>query len=223
VKEDRLKLSKAFFRVNAYLVRINFLFAGILALVAPEFIRIVLGAQWMPMLDAFRLMIIYTLLDPIKLTVANVITASGAPEKVTRARLIQFISMIIGLFILVPRYQIAGVAIAVDLMLVIGILILFWEVRHYVDFSLTKLFGIPGLGLVVGMILARLAINLPGVLGSDWSTAGVKILVFSTLYIGTLITFERKNIQMVLNILENFIQSLPSGLTTFIHNLTKRS
>ena len=36
--------------------------AVLLALVAPEFIRLALGAKWLPMLTAFRLMLVFTLL-----------------------------------------------------------------------------------------------------------------------------------------------------------------
>jgi len=196
LQESRKRLSQAFFRINGFLVRLNFLFAGILTLVAPEFIRIVIGAQWLPMLDAFRLMMIYTLLDPIKLTIANVINASGAPGKVSRARIIQLVILVFSLIIFVPRMDISGVAIAVDLMLVVGILILLWELKAYVDFSLRKLFGIPGLALSIGMVLARLAISIPGILGSDWRTASVKIFVYTVIYLGILLTFERQLIPM---------------------------
>jgi O-antigen/teichoic acid export membrane protein len=218
VKDDPTRFSKAFFRVNAFLVRVNFLFAGILALIAPEFIRIVIGVQWMPMLDAFRLMIVYTLLDPIKLTVANVITAAGDPNKVVRARFVQFVVMIIGLIVFTPWFQISGIALAVDLMLVSGIGILLWEVRAYVKVSLFTLFGVPGAGLIVGIILARLGITLPGVMGSDWRTAGVKIGIFSVIYIGSLIIFERNHLDLLLTIIN---QALPTKLTS-LSAITKK-
>jgi len=209
VKDDRQRLSKAFFRVNALLVRVNFLFAGLLALVAPEFIRLVIGSQWLPMLDAFRLMIVYTLLDPIKGTIANVINASGKPEKVIRARLVQLVIMILGLYLLVPKFKISGVAVSVNIMLLVGIGILFWQVREFVDFSLLKLFGVPGISLVIGMIIARILIEIPGVLGSDWRTASIKIGTFSLVYLATLFITEKENMIMIKDILNQFIQSLP--------------
>ena len=75
LKGDRLRLSRAFFRVNAFLIRSGFFLAGLLALIAPEFIRQILGAKWLPMLSTFQLMLIFTLLDPIKMTVGNLFVA----------------------------------------------------------------------------------------------------------------------------------------------------
>ena len=201
LKGDRIRLSKAFFRTNAFLVRTGFFLAGVMALVAPEFIRLLLGTKWLPMLDAFRLMLIYTLLDPIKITVASVITASGAPERVVRARFIQLGVLIIGLVILGPTFGITGVAVAVDLMLVTGILLLLWEARRFVDFSWSRLFAVPTLALIVGLLASRLAILLPGVLQSDWSSGGLKVAVFSVLYSGVLLAFERENVKVLLDLL----------------------
>lgn len=202
LKDDRRRLSQAFFRVNALLLRSGFLLAGLMALVAPEFIRLLLGAKWLPMLDAFRLMLVYTLLDPIKITVASVITTSGMPEKVVRARFIQLLILIAGLVTLGTRFGIVGVAVAVDAMLVVGILLLLREARRFVDFSWFRLFAVPALALLVGLFAAWLALNLVGVLQSDWISAIIKVAVFSVLYTLTLFALERDNVTMLLDILK---------------------
>ncbi|MFQ5577487.1 MAG: oligosaccharide flippase family protein [Anaerolineae bacterium] len=210
LKEDRKRLSQAFFRVNALLVRVNFLLAGLMVLVAPEFIRLVLGVKWMPMLDAFRLMLLYTLLDPIKITVANVITTSGAPEKVIRARLVQLAVMGVGLATLGPWLDIAGVALAVDLMLAAGMAVLFWQARAYVDFSPRRLFAVPATALAAGMAAARLSIGLPGVPGSDWRTGGVKVVVFAAVYAALLFALEREQLPMLLGMLRQLRPPKPA-------------
>lgn len=192
LKGDRLRLSQAFFRINAFLVRSGFLLAGLLALIAPEFIRLVLGTKWLPMLDAFRLMLVYTLLDPIKLTVGSLFIAVGKPEKVLRARFVQLVVLIGGLLLLGPPLGITGVALAVDIMLVVGMVILLWQARSYVSFSLFRLFAAPGLALFLGMLLARGAIALPGVIGSDWRTGSVKVAVFLAVYGIVLLILERR-------------------------------
>lgn len=194
LKGNRLRLSQAFFRVNAFLVRSGFFLAGLLALVAPEFIRLALGVKWLPMLDAFQLMLVYTMLDPIKLTVAAAITSSGAPEKVVRARLIQLAVMAAGLVTLGPWLGIAGVALAVDLMLMVGILILLWQARAYVDFSLRHLFLVPTIALVLGIAAARVAISIPGVPRSDWWMGLLKGGVFALSYGAILVALERRQL-----------------------------
>jgi O-antigen/teichoic acid export membrane protein len=191
VADKPKRLSQAFFRTNAFLVRSGFYLAGILVLVAPEFIRILLGTKWLPMLVPFRFMLAFTMFDPIKTTVANLFLAVGKPGIVVRARAIQLATMSIGLFTLGPHWGIAGVALAVDVMLVLGIGILLYQARKYVDYSVKTLFLAPGIAVGLSMLMARLAIELPGVLGSPWRTGPLKAIVFTILYGAVLFLFER--------------------------------
>ncbi|MGD2207178.1 MAG: oligosaccharide flippase family protein, partial [Anaerolineae bacterium] len=191
LRDKPKRLSQAFFRINSFLVRSGFLVAGLLALVAPEFIRIVLGTKWLPMLTAFRLMLVFTLLDPIKVTIANLFVAVGRPEKTVRTRFVQLVVLVIGLWILGPALGIEGVAVAVDVMLVVGIGLLLWQAREHVQFSLRRMFAVPTAALIVGMIAGRAAILVPGILGSPWRTGSVKIAVFLVLYVGVVVLLER--------------------------------
>jgi O-antigen/teichoic acid export membrane protein len=207
VAHSRKRLSQAFFRTNALLVRSGFFLAGLLALVAPEFIGILLGTKWLPMLDAFRLMLVFTLLDPIKATVANLFLAVGRPEEVLRARVIQLAVMVIGLFVLGPLLGIAGVALAVDLMLVVGIGILLYQSRRYVDFSLKTLFLAPSIGVVLGVFLARLGTTLPCMLGSPWRTGIVKAALFTLIYGASLFVLERRQLLAIPQLLIKYLFS----------------
>jgi O-antigen/teichoic acid export membrane protein len=202
LKDHPKQLSQAFFRANAILVRSGFLMAGLLALVAPEFINLVIGKEWLPMLTAFRLMLLFTLLDPIRSTLASLFIAVGKPEKVFWARLAQLGVLITGLFIFGNVVGIAGVAIAVNLMILTGIIILLWQARIYVKFSILRLFGAPTLALIVGIALGRLAIEIPGVLGSYWRTGGVKAIVFSGIYILVIVILEHKELPTLIKYLK---------------------
>jgi O-antigen/teichoic acid export membrane protein len=199
LKGNRRRLSQAFYRINALLIRSGFLIAGILALVAPEMIRLLLGRKWLPMLDAFRLMLIYTMFDPFKLTIASVFIAVGQPERIVRARAVQLVVMVLGLLTLAPALGIAGVALAVDAMLVVGIVLLLWQARDQVDFSMAKLFGVPIIALLLGLVLSRAAIDIPGIRGSDWHTGGIKVIVFLATYSLTLMVLERRNVGLLLD------------------------
>lgn len=194
LKNDRLRLSQAFFRTNALLIRSSFFLGGLLALIAPEFIRLVLTEKWLPMLDAFRLMLIFTLLDPLKLTTASLIGYMGYPERIVRTRFIQLIVLLAGLWTLGPRWNIAGVAVAVDLMLFVGIFLFFWQAREFVDYSVWALFAMPTVSLGLALAAARASLLLPGVLGSDWRTGLVKTAVFTLTYTLTLFLTERQQL-----------------------------
>jgi hypothetical protein len=57
------------------------------------------------------------------------------------------------------------------------------------------------------MLAARLAITIPGILGSDWRTAGVKIGVFIPIYLSFHLVLEKKNIQLLSDIINKYLKS----------------
>jgi O-antigen/teichoic acid export membrane protein len=190
LKYDRLRLSKAFFRFSVLLTRAGFLLAGILSVIAPHFIIIFLGVKWLPMLNAFRLMLLFSILDPLRVTISNVLLAVGQPGKVGKVRLVQLIILGIGLFTLGFRYQIAGVALSMDIMLVVGVSMYLWFVREYVDFSLLRLFSPPVIGILAGIGVNQLLISILDFPQADWLVAILKLLAFSGTYLIILVILE---------------------------------
>ena len=156
LQSDRLRLSKAFYRVCSLIVRVGFLAFGAFALVVPEFIRIFLGERWLPMALAFQLMLVYTLLDPLVAVCNNLLNGVGQPRIITQVRLAQTVIFIPAVIVLAYFYGINGVAVAADLMLVLGIGWLFRQARQYVDFSILRMFLVPALGLGLALTTAML-------------------------------------------------------------------
>lgn len=194
ISQDRQKLEGAFQQTAGLLVRSGFFFGGWLSIVAPEIILILLGDKWLPMLAAFRLMLIYTLLDPLKGSLAYLFIACGQPEKVTRVRLLQLAVFAGGLFGLGSVWGIGGVALAVDLMLLVGISAFFYLARRLITLSLKDLFLAP----TVSLILAILAgVGMAELIPSVNSVGGsflLKSLVFGLIYGIGLFLLERKTI-----------------------------
>lgn len=195
LKNDRKRLSQALFRSNAFLVRTGFLMRGLLFLTAPELVRLMLGAKWLPMLHAFRLMLVCTLLDPVKTAVGSLFVAVGTPQRVVTARGIQLVVLITALFIMGRLWGIAGLALAIALMLIVGMGLLLLQVREYVDFSLMRPIGAPGLGLSAGLLVALAVATMPITNRSDWHTGIAKGVVFSVIYSGSLRLFERDQLR----------------------------
>jgi O-antigen/teichoic acid export membrane protein len=194
LKGDRERLSKAFYRINALLVRSGFLLSGMLLLVAPEYIRLILDPKWLPMLNTFRLMLVFTLLDPIKATVGNLFIAVGQPEALVRARLVQLAVLLFGLIVLGKRWGLAGCALAVDIMALVAMAILFAQARRHVDFSLWRLFGVPCLALAAGTAVALGAGTWFGSSAHDWQTASLKACTLCVVYGGILLVLERDQV-----------------------------
>jgi O-antigen/teichoic acid export membrane protein len=192
VKSDRLRLSKAFFRSSVFLTRLGFLIAGLLSVIAPQFIVLFLGEKWLPMLTAFRLMLLYSLLDPIRVITSSVLIAVGKPEKVSQVRMLQLLTLGIGLFTLGFSYQIAGVAMSMDLMVLVGVLLSLRIVREYVDFSLLRLFAPPILALLAGFGLNAVVMTFLNTSSLQWLMLIVKSLAFCTGYLVLLFALEGK-------------------------------
>ncbi len=203
LKGNRPLLSQAFFRSNAMLVRSGFLMAGLLTLIAPEFIRLLLGEKWLPMLNTFRLMLVFTMLDPIKSTVSKLFAAVGEPGRVVKIRLVQLVVLATGLFLLGPSFGITGVALSVNAMLVVGMAILFYQVRRYVDFSLKRLFATPSLALLTGLVLTQGILVFWDIHASDWLTGIIKFLIFSTIYGSIMFLVEGRQLAELFSFLTN--------------------
>lgn len=216
LKDRRRELSEAFFYMNALLARSGFLFAGALVLVAPEFIRLVIGERWLPMLPAFRLMLVFALLDPILFTSAGLFTAVGQPGLLTRIRLAQLAVLLAGMLLLGSWLGFTGVALAVDLMLLAGLSLVLVYARSYADYSVMKIFLSPLAGLLAGLGGAWLVSQaLPAGSPDLWSGL-VKLAVFIPTFLLVLWLFERRALLEMLQRLLPLARRLwsPAGEST---------
>jgi len=158
------------------------------------------------MLDAFRLMLVFTLLDPIKVTVAHLFLAVGEPEQVVRARGVQLVVLVVGLYSLGSFLGIAGVALAVDVMMVVGLVILLHQARKHVDLSLRTLLGVPSMALLLGILITVAILSLPLSQGSDWRTGLIKVVAFSLVYGVILWVFERRQLTEMLDLMRGILR-----------------
>ena len=94
------------------------------------------------------------------------------------------------LFALGTRFNIAGVALAVDTMVVVGITVLLWQARQYVDFSARRAFAVPMLALVLGLAAGAGVVALLTTL--PWLSATLKTVLFVLAYGGVLALLERQ-------------------------------
>jgi len=207
IAHDRKKLSDVFHKLNSFLIRSGFYFGGLLILIAPEFVMILLGEKWMPMVMTFRLMLPFALFDPMQQSLSKVFIAVGKPETLVKTRVIQLVVMIVGLFMLGNSFNIEGVALAVDLMMVVGIIMVLFQVKKYVDYSINQLFKIPFFALAIGMTIGLIFDFIYASTISDILSGIVKIIGFSALYFGLLILFDRKEMKSFYRLAEKYLFS----------------
>jgi PST family polysaccharide transporter len=185
LQNDRPRLSKAFYRSGSLMIRMGFLLSLIFVLVAPEFTRIFIGSKWLPMVPAFRLMILYTFLDPLILTSGHLLTAVGRPQILTKVKGIQLSFFVPAVIILAQIFGIEGIALAVDLMTIIGLGLIFARIQQFVDISLWKMFGYPIISLLLAGGAVILFIELVPSIMSDWEAllakGGIAMITYSML------------------------------------------
>jgi O-antigen/teichoic acid export membrane protein len=207
LKYNKSQLGRAFHLINTFLIRVGFAMAGILALIAPEFILIFLGEKWLPMLVAFRLMLLYIMLDPIKHTIANLFIAIGKPEIIIKIRLIQLCVLMIGLLIFADGFGIAGIAIAVNLMALAGIILLLIRAKMEITVTIHKLFVVPVIGLVSGLLITYLVIPYAWLELYPWLSLCVKSGIFIVIYSGVVGILERQEILEAVKLIKEHLGS----------------
>lgn len=212
LQDDRQRLSRAFFRPTSLMVRAGALLSLILILIAPEFVELLLGERWLPMVLTFQLMIAYTLLDPLVVAASNLLAAVGHPGMIARTRIIQALVFIPAVAVLGPRFNIEGVAIAADLMVFVGALLLFRHTRKIVDYSHRTLWFWPVIGiLLTGGLTIALAPLLQGY--SLWVALASKVVFIASVYLGLLWLTERRQLLIGWRMIWGLVRSLPRAVS----------
>jgi len=192
---DRRRLSRAFFRAMSLMLRSGGLFSLIFILTAPEFIPLLLGEKWLPMTTTFQLMIIYTLLNPLSMGARNLLMATGFPQIVMRTRIVQGLVFVPAVFAFGSFLDIEGVALAADLMVFVGAVILFYKTTQVVDYSHKALWLWP---LVAVLLTAGLVLSLTPIWEEMnlWVSWISKTVLITVVYGGVLWLTEREQINV---------------------------
>ena len=151
VQKDRLRLSQVTFRASAYLVRVGAFAATVFALVAPEFVAVLIGEQWLPAVPAFQLLVLFAMSLPLVAVALNVLVATGESRRVLQVRLVQLAVFVPAVVLGVWRWGIVGAALAEDLMVLVGLAVLLQMVRRHVDLSVARLLAAPLVAIAVAV------------------------------------------------------------------------
>jgi len=205
VQDDRERLAKAYFRASSLIVRIGFLLAGVFVLAAPEFVTIFLGDKWNPMIRTFQLMVIYALLDPLASVSINLVNAVGRPDFNTRARVIQFIYFLPAVILGAHWWGINGVALAIDIMLLIGLVFVLYKSRELISVSFRRMLLLPSVALFVA---ALVTIGISALLPThDLLQLVAKSVSYATSYALILLVFERGDYLRQLHLFVRLLQT----------------
>jgi O-antigen/teichoic acid export membrane protein len=152
----------------------------------------------------------------MKQTIGSLFNAVGQPMTVVKVRTFQLVVMIAGMYLIGKRMGIAGVALAVDLMLVLGIVIALILARKYVDYSLKDMFLWPTLAVGAGMAIALGVRSLLPEISSQVLSAAVDFVLFTIGYGAVLLLFDRQNTSDLIFLLDKYL--LPKKLPKRLEN-----
>jgi PST family polysaccharide transporter len=191
LQDDRLQLSRAFFRSSSFLVRAGFLLAGILFVSASEITIILFTETWLPLVPIFQLMLVYIVLDPLYVNLSYLLVSVGFPGILLRVRLVQVLLFIAAVAGLGALWGTAGVAVAANVMMLTGVVLLFGYSRRFVSFSFFRMLLWPSLALLAAMTLTYAAQPSLSGLGL-WNGLLLNIALLTLIYGSVLYLAERR-------------------------------
>ncbi len=192
LQADKKRLSIAFFRSTSLMIRAGFLFSLLFILTVSQFVTL-LGSKWEPMILVLQLMLVYTLLDPLATGANSLLIAVSKPELVLRVRAIQLVIFVPMVIALGWWQGIAGVAVAANMMVFLGMMMLFHYARRFVDFSVKVLWLWPSVAVLVTIT----AVSLLNPLWTNWNIWLIivtKLLLITFLYLGILWVSEKEEL-----------------------------
>lgn len=193
LQDEPIRLARAFFRMTSLMLRFGFWFSLVFVIGAPEFIRLFIGEKWLPMVVTFQLMIVYTLFDPLVSSASSLLTAIGQPGLIVRTKLAQAFVFIPSVIAFGSFAGIEGVAIAADIMLFVGGILLFYHTRQYITYSMRALWLWPTVALVITGAVALASSSLWAMLPT-WAILVSKAALITILYWSLLFASERKQL-----------------------------
>lgn len=114
LQEDISKLRNSYLKILQLTAFLSFPIAGLTFALAPDFTRIFLGEKWMPMVDAMRVLAIWSMIRGTA-EVSHVAQAVGKPEKGTKVKFIELTVLGSTIYPLTVRWGILGTSLAVAL------------------------------------------------------------------------------------------------------------
>lgn len=192
IRDNTERLKRAYVKSVQFISTLMFpVGMGFLA-TASMLIPVVLGEQWIPMVTTFQIFSILLLTRPVSGSVASIFWAVGKPQLNMYAALVLLIVMVPAALLLIP-YGIAGVAVAVLLADVVGLVFNFFQMSRVLPGSTSGAIKatLPSLlAASVMFVIVTFSLDyLQAALADDLLSLGIAIVIGVAVYgLGILLT-----------------------------------
>jgi PST family polysaccharide transporter len=116
---------------------------------APTAIPLLFGSEWQSAIPIFKLLCVSAVLFPVHATAKQFYYSRGQPKTVLKTQVVSVVTMIISMLLLIPPLDGIGAALAVNLMLAVGVIYLFWKLYQDLGFSVNRMAASSMLGTSV--------------------------------------------------------------------------
>ncbi|MDP3791007.1 MAG: MOP flippase family protein [Candidatus Omnitrophota bacterium] len=138
MQEDTVRLKAAYFNVLKTIAAITFPALIGMACVTPEFVKVVLGAKWVGIINPIRVLFVVGMIDSIVATVGSVFCSKGRPEIELKADL-ALLAILLPLIFLGLRFGLMGIAVAMVLHRILSISIFFILLKPLLNYRIAEL------------------------------------------------------------------------------------
>ena len=190
LQSDTSRLSRAFGLTAGLIARGSALLAVATFVAAPEVVSILMGESWLPVVEPLRFLLGYAVLRPLYDDTGAVLAALGRLDIMPTAMAVQAAIMIV----LGPPsafwWGVGGVAICVNLAMLVGVAYVYARLRGLLELKLGSLLGPPAAAALVALA-GGLALSgaLPAL--DPWALLVVKVAAVGALFGGVLLILER--------------------------------
>jgi len=206
LKNEKAALAQAFELVCSFLTRLTFFIGGAVLFASQEFVVLFLGDKWLPLLMSLRIMVVYMMFEPLKQIFSKTFSAIGQPELAFRARLGQLASLLVGiiLFSRVYSWGIEGIALAVNISVLFGGILMAKFLRPKLKICWKVIFGPPVIAFIVAAVVTFMMLN--GVqFNSIWLSALGKLSLWTIAYWCVELVIDRQYLVELLRIARKYV------------------
>jgi O-antigen/teichoic acid export membrane protein len=181
IQENVEKLKESYMNVLHLSTFFAFPVAGLLLALAPEFTRLVLGAKWMPIVPALRILCVFGLFSSINSSFSPVFYAIGRPSIMTKNILISLVTQAVLIYPLTKALKLPGTALTVVLANLVCLIVMLRHVEKSLGlrtFDILRKIG-PHAGMTV--VITGLVFLTKALLGGH---LGLPLTFLASLFIG---------------------------------------
>lgn len=113
IQSDHRKLRKGYFRTVQVITLVSFPTAVGIAVVAPVFVPVFLGDQWLPMVFVMQILALWGVIRSLGATVGPLFEALGRPDVNTKIQILKLVLIAIFIYPATARWGIEGTAIVI--------------------------------------------------------------------------------------------------------------